>query len=441
MEFVRRLRGLLRHQKFRQLFAIRLLGQTSDGVVQVGMLAYTLFSPQKQPDAWAIVTVLAITLVPFSVIGPFASVILDRFPRQRIALVVDTSRAVLCLGIGALVWFGNDNTVATIALYGLLLIVLSLNRFLLAGLAAGMGETVDEEEYLDASSIMPMIGPAGLMVGGGIAAGIRLILQAFMPTTGTDALIFCTAAVLFCCSIAVISRMPKMALGPTGQTPPKTVAIVWTDLVAGMKYLKTSRPVLHGFVGITAERIAYGMLTVTTILAYRNLFHPPAELNLAIADMGSWFLVSGIGFTLSGVICPPISKRLGVRRSIVLFLGAAAFLQVLPGSIFFRPALVTAAFGLGLCFQSLKICVDTLVQAHIPDDYRGRVFVIYDILYNMTLLIGAIAAALLVPTTGLSRPVYLGIAALLGLSALWFAARSRRLGDATFNAGTQLATR
>jgi MFS family permease len=439
MEFVHRLRRLLRHATFRRLFAIRLIGQTADGVVQVGMMAYALFSPQKQPSAWAVVAVLAITLVPFSLVGPFVSVILDRFSRQRITLVTDTCRAVCCLGISSLIWFGNSGAGATAGIYVLLLVVLSLNRFLLAGLAAGMGETVDEDEYLDASSLMPMIGPAGLMVGGGIAAAIRLVLEIWIPTSATDSLIFCTAAVMFCCSIAVTLGMPKFALGPGQQTERKTVAMIWTDLVAAIRFLHGRRPVLQGFGAITAQRISYGMLTVTTILAYRNLFHTADEVNLAIADMGSWFLVAGIGFVLSGVVCPPIAKRLGMRRAMILFLVAGCVFQVVPGSIFARPALVAAGFGLGLTFQSGKVCVDTLVQAHVPDEYRGRAFVVYDVLYNMTLFLGSVIAALVAPVTGLSLPVYLAIAALLGVAGLVFALRSRELGDATFNAGTQLA--
>ena len=70
MHFVASLRHLWRHQKFRRLVGVRAVAQTSDGMVQVGLASYVLFSPYQQPDGWSIATVLAITLLPFSVLGP-----------------------------------------------------------------------------------------------------------------------------------------------------------------------------------------------------------------------------------------------------------------------------------------------------------------------------------------------------------------------------------
>ncbi len=45
----------------------------------------------------------------------------------------------------------------------------------------------------------------------------------------------------------------------------------------------------------------------------------------------------------------------------------------------------------------MKICVDTTLQETVDDDFRGRVFSVYDTLFNVTfvvaLLVGAFAAA------------------------------------------------
>ena len=52
------LRRLVAHRPFRRLLALRLTSQASDGVLQVGLAAYVLFSPQRQPDAAAIAATL-----------------------------------------------------------------------------------------------------------------------------------------------------------------------------------------------------------------------------------------------------------------------------------------------------------------------------------------------------------------------------------------------
>ncbi len=93
MQVIAALRRLWRHASFRRLLALRTLSQAADGTLQVGMASYILFSPQSQPDAWAIAGVLALTLLPFTVIGPFVSPLLDRWSRRNVALYSDIARA------------------------------------------------------------------------------------------------------------------------------------------------------------------------------------------------------------------------------------------------------------------------------------------------------------------------------------------------------------
>ena len=73
----RQLMHLLRGQWFRRLFAVRVASQFSDGVFQVALASYVIFSPQQQPSPTAIAAALATVLLPFSVLGPFAGVDLD----------------------------------------------------------------------------------------------------------------------------------------------------------------------------------------------------------------------------------------------------------------------------------------------------------------------------------------------------------------------------
>lgn len=438
MEFWARLRRLTRHQAFRRLLSVRITAQTGDGIVQVGMASYVLFSPQNAPNAAAIATVLAITLLPFSIVGPFVSVALDRWSRQRIAMVTDGARAALCLTIAALIATDSTTGWGQVALFGLLLVTISLNRFMLAGLSAGLPRTVDDDEYLSASSIMPMIGPAGLLVGGLVAGGVRFGLSALgLATSQADGVVFCAAAATFLLSVTFASRIPVRGLGPDAGSHGKSVAEVWRGLRAALTYLHSRRPVVLGLTAVIVQRITYGLLMVTTILAYRNHFHGPSDLGAAMVDLGVWFGITGAGYVLSGVFAPILSGRLGVRGAIIACLATSAVVQAVPGSIFTRPTLVIAGFVLGLCAQSMKVCVDTVTQAHTDDDFRGRVFVIYDMVFNSALVAGAVLGAFLAPEQGLSLPIYLGMAAVFALVAIWFTLASRPLGAEVFDQGTR----
>lgn len=479
MEFLARLRQLTRHQAFNRLLRVRIAAQTGDGTVQVGMASYVLFSPQNAPNAVAIATVLAITLLPFSVVGPFVSVLLDRFPRQRIAILTDSTRAAICLIIAGLIWTGNAGSGwGYAALFTLLLVAISLNRFMLAGLAAGLANTVDDDEYLSASSIMPMIGPFGLMLGGGLAAGTRLVLGSIISIDQANAVIFVIAAGIFTFSVAFASRIPKHGLGPLGNGMPSdndipvrsaveseslpttgdttvtseseirqvfvdratdsgSIVETWRSLVEAFAYLRTKKTVTLGLTSVAVQRTTYGLLMVTTILAYRNHFHSSDDLPAAIVDLGVWFGITGAGYVLSGVFAPIVSNKLGIRAAIMTFLFSSAVVQLVPGSIFVRPALVVAGFLLGLFAQSMKICVDTVVQAHVDDEFRGRTFVLYDIMFNATLVLGASIGAFIVPEHGLSLPIYAGMSMAFLLIGGWFTLRSRSLVS-EFNAGTAI---
>lgn len=440
MEFFRGLRRLWRHRLFRRLVAVRVGTQASDGILQVGMAAYVLFSPQEQPDAASIALVLAITLLPFSIVGPFVSFTLDHFDRRQVAVVTDVVRVVIALMLGALVLNPGLRDQWTIGLfYGGVLVAMSLNRYLMAGLSAALPHTVDKDEYLIASSVMPAIGPAGVLVGAAIAAAIRLAASPSMETYQADALIFAAAALGFAITVIIALGIPLRALGPDREeasAPTPHASHILRGLGHALGHLRERRPAGLGLVTIGAQRIVYGMTQVATILLLRNWFHEVEDVEAAMADIALWAGATGAGFILSAVAVPPFARRLGVRRTIATVLVGAGVLQIVPGSIFTLPTLVAAGFGLGLLSQSLKICVDTLVQAHVDGNVKGRVFTIYDMVFNACFVLAALLVALIFPPDGHTLVGFVTLGALLIGLGIAFWMRSGRLGSAVFDRGT-----
>lgn len=428
---------LWRHPLFRKLVGVRVATQTADGTLQLAMASYILLSPQNAPNAWAMAGVLAITLLPFSIIGPFVSVVLDRWSRQRVVVVVDSARAAIAVSIALVITSGASEAVKTSSLLALMLVAMSLNRFLLAGLSAGLPHTVEPDEYLAASSVMPVIGPMGVMIGAALATGGRLVLAQWLPTNQADAVVFTIAGLLFCCSVAIASTIGRDALGPDERVSHGSVREVVTGLVEAVSHLR-SRP--HAALGITvigAQRLLFGIIMVATILGFRNYFHDTADVTGATADLGLWAGITGAGFVCSVALTPQLSRHIGLRRAGIALLAAAAIVQCVPGSIFIKESLLVASGLLGLFSQSFKIVVDTLVQSHIDDVYKGRVFVIYDMVFNAALVLAAVIAALLLPTWGFSLPAFIGVGVGYALLAVFFAVASRRIGADSFERGTE----
>jgi MFS family permease len=433
MKFARSLQQLWRHRYFRRLLAVRIAVQSCDGVLQVALASYVLFSPQHQPDAASIAIVLAITLLPFSILGPFAAVAIDRVSRRQVVIVTNLARAAVTLGIAALVATGLRSGGVETLFYVGVLVVMSLSRFLLAALSAALPHTIDATEYMVANSVVPVVGPVGLLIGVAVATPLRLILGQVMPDYRANAILFVIAAVGFVLTAGIALWIPRRQLGPDDVAPPRARDIL-AGLIEALAHLRNRRAAGIGLLTIGAHRLIFGIVTVAMILVYRNYFHSVDQVDAAIADLGLLVVITGAGFVLASVVTPPLSALLGVRSTMIICLLASAAFQLVPGAIYARVPLMVAGFLLGLTAQCIKLCVDTLVQAHVGDEFKGRIFVIYDVIFNVGLVVAAVIAAMILPANGKSVIILIMMAVCYLLISMAFALASRGV---SMNQGTE----
>src|SRR5262249_57672872 len=111
---------------FRQVVSVRLIGQFADGLLQVGLASYVFFSPERAATPGRIAVGFAVLLLPFSIVGPFAGVLLDRWSRQRVLVVANLARAGLLILLSAQAAAGIEG----LAFYVTALVVLGINRFI-----------------------------------------------------------------------------------------------------------------------------------------------------------------------------------------------------------------------------------------------------------------------------------------------------------------------
>lgn len=440
MGFTANLRRLSDHRLFRTLLGIRIFGQAGDATMQVGLASHVLFNPASAPNAWAITSMLAITLLPFSLGGPFVSGLLDQWPRRQVSVVVDFLRAGLSLFVVAVLWQQGRMPGSSAWLFGALLVALALNRFVLAGLSAALEHTIDADEYLSASAIMPVVGPLTLLLGGGAGLGVRMATASRLGADRADALIFVLGACFWLTSAVLALTVPRWAFGPADPAPHTRVSQTLRAIAASMRHLAETPPAWLGLATITVARVCYGATLTTVILLFRNHFSH-GSITGAMGGISAWMGASAAGFAVSVLIVPPVSRAIGMRATIVLMLLASALVQVGPGSVLNPFWLVASAFVLGSFSQSLKICIDTIEQAHVDERYKGRVFVVYDALYNAAIVLGAVLMALVLPADGASRVVLMGIGVVFAATAVLFWAQSGQIGSETFNRGTELSPR
>ncbi|MEV7277143.1 MFS transporter [Streptomyces sp. NPDC093111] len=418
MSVVRDLRVLLRLRNFRRLLAVRLLSQCADGVYQVALATYVVFSPEKETSPAAIASAMAVLLLPYSLVGPFAGVLLDRWQRRQVFLYGNLLRAVLACGTALLVLASPPDWL----FYASALSVTAVNRFVLAGLSAALPRVVDDERLVLANSISPTAGTLAATLGGGLAFGMRLVAD------NSDAAVVLLGAALYLCSALASLRMPRELLGPDPERvhPRLSTALRSTaqGLASGLRHLAERRPAARALTAVALMRFCYGALFVTVLMLCRYAWSSTDSEGLAA--LGLAVAASGAGFFAAAVLSPWAVGKLGPFGWMILCSGAAAVLTPALGLTFARTPFLVAAFLLGLITQGAKIATDTVVQTSVDDAYRGRIFSLYDVLFNVAFVGAAGLAALMLPPDGRSAPLVILVALLYAGTALALARSIRR---------------
>jgi MFS family permease len=429
--FVTDLRTVLRGRGFRRLFAIRVCGQVGDGVFQVAMASYVFFSPERHATAPAAAQAFAVLLLPYSVVGPFAGVVLDRWRRRQVLLLANVIRSMLVLVVAGLVAGGEAGP----ALFSTALAVLSTNRFILAGLSASLPHVVPRHELVMANAVFPTSGTAAAMSG--IALGFL-----FRQFTGSDIALALATAGLYLLAGMLALLLHKDLLGPDDDPDRPSARAAIRNVVVGLidagRHVGERRPAGWGLTVIGSHRFFYGISTVAMILLCRNYFHEPTDVDAGLATLATVLGVSGIGFVAAALATPIAARRMRKETWVVIMLTAAAVVGIVPGALFTLPAVLIAAFFLGVVAQGVKIVVDTLVQQNVDDAFRGRVFSFYDVLFNVTFVLAATFAALTLPPSGKSLAVVCIVSAGYALTAFWYSrvtARPREHGSAAAPSG------
>jgi len=74
----------------------------------------------------------------------------------------------------------------------------------------------------------------------------------------------------------------------------------------------------------------------------------------------------------------------------------------------------------------VAICATTILQQQMDDDYRGRAFAFYDMMFNIPFVLGALVAAEIIPDDGRSYLLVAVAAAGYLLAALAYGLVSRQ---------------
>jgi MFS family permease len=423
--FWRDLRVVWSEHDFRRLFSTRLVSQAGDGIFTAGIGTYVFFNATTYPDPARGAAAFAVLYGPYSLIGPFAGVFIDRWSRRQILVYSALLRSVFVVITAALMAAGNLG----VPLYIAVLLVLGVNRFFLASLSAALPHVVAGDKLVMGNSVSPTaggtLGAIGALVGVGVNAGTG-------DTERGAAITLLVAGVCYVAASMVARTMPKDLLGPTrapGESAPRRLLselrLVAAGLAKGVRFVFRRRGPVAAIGAIGGNRFFYGILFLMSILLYRNYFYLGAKASTAETHYGYLAAAGAVGYFLSALLTPTVARRLTKPAVIALSLAVSAVLIGSLGQTFNQIAYIFMAFCLGLVGQATAICATTILQEQLPDDYRGRGFSYYDMMFNITFAAGALICLPFLPSSGKSAALMGFVAIGYGVTAggYWLASR------------------
>ena len=184
-------------------------------------------------------------------------------------------------------------------------------------------------------------------------------------------------------------------------------------LVDGARATLATPSVAASFLALAAHRLAFGIGTLLTLLLFRYAFTDAGPIRSGLAGVGEAVAAGAAGLGVAALLTPWMVHHLGRPRTIQIGLLISVVAQLALAALLSAPAVLAVAFVLGATGQMIKLCTDAAVQGEIADELLGRVFALYDIVFNVGYVIAVAAAALLSPPDGRAPGLLAGAAAAL----------------------------
>ena len=380
-----------------KLLQVRWTGQLTDGMFQSALASFILFSPERQPDAVKAALAFAVVLLPYSIVGPYVGIFLDRFSRKRVVQLANLFRAFDLIVIAYLIYKGSTGIVLTL----FVLISFGANRLILAGLSAGLPLLVNKKELVSANALAVTGGTIAVVIGGGLGIALKSILDVSNTGDFVDGILILISAGGYLLAALFAMRFSKAEIGPQPHEVPQEIR-GFGEVLQGFNILKKHGDALRGIFGTGVQRGGITALTLMALLLERNTFNDPSDPDAGLRGFAYALAIAGIGIGLGALAGPYGVAKFGrhkwMRISMIAPIGFLIVFGLFPNEFM----MIATAFFVGGFGQSFKITSDALVQSKIADEFRGRIFAFYDVAVNGAIVSGAMIAALTLPPGGAS---------------------------------------
>jgi hypothetical protein len=336
-----------------------LTSAAGDSLLAISLADSVFFSLPVGQAKWRVVAYLGLTMLPLAVAAPLLVVPLDRTgPRRLISFLAAIVRGGIAFYVA-----GRLDTVALYPAALAILVAARVHGITKNGLTmayAGPGEGL-----MRSNARLGRVAVAGALT----AAPFGVLAVRLWDSGGAMVL----AGIVYSICALVTLRLPH----PRVRTEPKPLG------------RRGRIPILTGpALGATGMRAATGFILFLSAFAIRREGFP-----------STWFAAMAISAALGGFLADLLAPRLpeSLREEFIVVgctiaAGLGAFFAF---QVFSRPVL--AIFGLmaGAATELGRLAFQSLMQAHAPEGALGRVFVRYEVMFQLAWVAGAVGPAVL----------------------------------------------
>jgi Major Facilitator Superfamily len=378
--------------EFRRLLELRLVSQFGDGLFAAGLAGGLLFSTERAATPWAIAGSFAVFYLPYSLLGPFAGALLDRWDRRLVLVGANVGRLLMVLAVASLLAASADDLTILVAA----LIVNGFTRFVSSGLSAALPHVVPRKQVVLMNSVATATGGAAAFLGAIFMLVPRWLFGA--DDTGAAAIIV-IVAIPVALALWLAWRFPPHLLGPDDSVRAIHGSVMYavaTGWLHGVRTVAAAPSVASALVGLAAHRMVFGINSLLLLVIVR---HSDTK---EVAGFGMTVLfaaATGSGFLIAAAVMPAAARRWGRYATANGALALAAVIQ-LAASGLQLPMMIACGFLLGVAGQVVKLCADSAMQLDVDDALRGHVFTVQDALFWIAFIIAITLAASVIPADG-----------------------------------------
>jgi MFS family permease len=378
--------GVLRNRRFLALWLAQVATQVGANMVLYG-LTVLVYGATRSNSA---VSLLILTfLVPAVLFSAVAGVYVDRLDRRLLLVIANAVRAVAFVAM-----FLVDQHLAFIYLLNIL--VSTATTFFVPAEAAMIPILVDRRQLLAANGLFAFTLQASF------AIGFAVLGPFVVKLAGVDALLILVAVLYVAaaglCFVLPSYRPPTAGSSPEmGETGRAAVAGMFGQLREGVGYIRSSR---SSFWALTYLAITASLIGVLGVLgpdfATRVLGLREDDLVVVVLPLGAGIVMGILLLNVYGKFIPRRRVIEGGLIGLGLALGVLAVAGPLSRALQSRVSpqigdfvsllsiVVLLALAMGVAYAFVAVPAQTQLQEELPEDVRGRVFGVLNMLVSVS---------------------------------------------------------